>query len=147
MASWSSESHSSSGGTDCSLMNTASRMRRSSALSFCQSAMRTLTSFFIGKLQASLFDQLDQQGTGFVVAQPLVKIIPMQGIGGADQLEQVAQVGRQQAALAAGEQQQAQVDLAPCQARAGVAHQHRAVLQRAEQLFLRDLRAADQLGV
>src|SRR5690606_41079864 len=78
MASWSSESHSSSGGTDCSLMNTASRMRRSSALSFCQSAMRTLTSFFIGKLQASLFDQLDQQGTGFVVAQTLVKIIPMQ---------------------------------------------------------------------
>src|SRR5690606_16310430 len=112
MASWSSESHSSSGGTDCSLMNTASRMRRSSALSFCQSAIRILSSFFIGKLQAPLFDELQQQGTRLIIGQPLAEIVLMQGVGGTEQLEQITQVGRQQAALAAGEQQQAEIDLA-----------------------------------
>src|SRR5690606_26940634 len=123
----SSASHSSSGGTDCSAMNTVSRMRRISAISFCQSATRTRI-LFIGEPQASLLDQFAEQAAAVFVAQPLAEVIGVQGVSGADQLQQFAQLARQVAALATGEQQQIVVDFRPGQARARVADQHGAVL-------------------
>src|SRR3989338_1683882 len=145
-ASASSASHSSSGGTACSAINTVSRMRRRSALSFCQSARRTCISL-ISKLQAALFDQFNQQVTPFVIGEPRTEVFDMQGIGRAHQFQQLTQVGREQTALAAGEQHQVVTDFRPGHARAGVADQYRAIFQASEEAFFVDLDAGNQLRV
>src|SRR5690606_40220758 len=127
-------------------MKTVSRMRRSSALSCCQSAMRIWMSV-IGELQAALFDQLPQQGARVFVAEPLGKVCKMQRFRRADQLEQFLKLGREQAALSAGEEHQSQVYLAPGQARAWIAQQHRAVFHGIEELAQRHFLARYQFRV
>src|SRR5471030_59506 len=138
----SSASHSSSGGTDCSAMNTDSRMRRISAISFCQSATRTWI-LFISKPQAALLDQLAQQAAAVFVVQPVTKVIGVQGVSSADQLQQLAQFARQVTALAAGEQQQVVIDFGPGHARAWVANKHSTLFQAGEEVFFFDFFRAD----
>ena len=94
-----------------------------------------------------MFDQFNQQVTPFVIGEPRAEVFDVQGVGRADQFQQLTQAGRKQAALPAGEQHQVVTNFRPGHARAGVADQNGAIFQAAEEAFFVDLDAGNQLWI